>query len=150
PGFSRPPPTAPKGLAPQRPHPTLAVPATTPSQLQAPPPTSAAAQQARPHTTVESQIISSQLVNDPYIFVGSESVPTLPSIIPHMKKRLKNYGFEDIRLDKTGFYIVFRNSYTGRSEAERCFRAVNHTEFFNYNMAMQLCVPRSSYIDSAS
>ncbi|UKZ83641.1 hypothetical protein TrVFT333_011450 [Trichoderma virens FT-333] len=155
PGFSRPPPTAPKGLAPQRPHPTLGVPATAPSQSQAPPPTSAVAatattQQARPHTTIESQIISSQLANDPYIFVGSESVPTLPSIIPHMKKRLKNYGFEDIRLDKTGFYIVFRNSFTGRSEAERCFRAVNHTEFFNYNMAMQLCVPRTSYIDSAS
>ncbi|KAL7928596.1 hypothetical protein V8C35DRAFT_228211 [Trichoderma chlorosporum] len=150
PGFSRPPPTAPKGLAPQRPHPTVGVPATTPSQSQAPPPASAAVQQTRPHATVESQLISSQLVNDPYIFVGSESVPTLPSIIPHMKKRLKNYGFEDVRLDKTGFYIVFRNSYTGRSEAERCFRAVNHTEFFNYNMAMQLCVPRSSYVDSAS
>lgn len=156
PGFSRPPPTAPKGLAPQRPHPTLGVPATAPPKSQAPPPptattaVAAAAQQARPPVAVESQVISSQLTNDPYIFVGSESVPTLPSIIPHMKKRLKNYGFEDIRLDKSGFYIVFRNSFTGRSEAERCFRAVNHTEFFNYNMAMQLCVPRSSYIDSAS
>lgn len=156
PGFSRPPPTAPKGLAPQRPHPTLGVPATAPPKSQAPPPptattaVAAAAQQARPPAAVESQVISSQLTNDPYIFVGSESVPTLPSIIPHMKKRLKNYGFEDIRLDKSGFYIVFRNSFTGRSEAERCFRAVNHTEFFNYNMAMQLCVPRSSYIDSAS
>lgn len=145
PGFVRPPPTAPKGPASQRAPPPVTVPQSTqPAQVTAP-----AAAQARPHGIVESQIISSQLANDPYIFVGSESVPTLPSIIPHMKKRLKNYGFEDIRLDKTGFYIVFRNSYTGRSEAERCFRAVNHTEFFNYNMAMQLCLPRSAYIDSA-
>ncbi|RFU73456.1 histone-lysine n-methyltransferase, h3 lysine-4 specific [Trichoderma arundinaceum] len=143
PGFVRPPPTAPKGLASQRNPPTAGI------QAAPPPPQAPAPLQPRPHGTVESQIISSQLANDPYIFVGCESVPTLPSIIPHMKKRLKNYGFEDIRLDKTGFYIVFRNSYTGRSEAERCFRAVNHTEFFNYNMAMQLCLPRSSYIDSA-
>ncbi|KAL7797436.1 hypothetical protein V8C37DRAFT_369469 [Trichoderma ceciliae] len=142
PGFARPPPTAPKGLASQRPPPTVGIQVTAPVQAPAP-------IQARPQGTVESQIISSQLANEPYIFVGCESVPTLPSIIPHMKKRLKNYGFEDIRLDKTGFYIVFRNSHTGRSEAERCFRAVNHTEFFNYNMAMQLCLPRSSYIDSA-
>ncbi|PTB79841.1 hypothetical protein M440DRAFT_1437032 [Trichoderma longibrachiatum ATCC 18648] len=152
PGFSRPPPTAPKGLAPQRPHPPNAIhsSAQAQAQAQAPPPPPPVAQQARPQGTLESQVISSQLTNEPYIFVGCESVPPLPSIIPHMKKRLKNYGFDDIRLDKTGFYIVFRNSYTGRSEAERCFRAVNHTEFFNYNMAMQLCLPRSSRVESAS
>ena len=34
------------------------------------------------------------------------------------------------------------NSSTGRQEAERCFRAVNHTEFFTYDMTMQLCLPR--------
>jgi histone-lysine N-methyltransferase SETD1 len=61
-----------------------------------------------------------------------------------MKKRLKNYGFEDIRFDKTGYYIIFRNSFTGRNEAERCFRAVNHTEFFTYDMGMQLCLPRTT------
>ncbi|KAL7812817.1 hypothetical protein V8C26DRAFT_430610 [Trichoderma gracile] len=156
PGFFRPPPTAPKGLAPQRPHPPNAIHSPALSQAQAqvqappPPPPPTATHQARPQGTLESQVISSQLTNEPYIFVGCESVPPLPSIIPHMKKRLKNYGFDDIRLDKTGFYIVFRNSYTGRSEAERCFRAVNHTEFFNYNMAMQLCLPRSSHVDSAA
>lgn len=144
PGFVRPPPTAPKGPASHQraPPPTVVIQATAPSQAPAPP-------QTRSHGTVEAQLIGAQLASEPYIFVGGESVPTLPSIIPHMKKRLKNYGFDDIRLDKTGFYIVFRNSYTGRSEAERCFRAVNHTEFFNYNMAMQLCLPRSSYVDSA-
>ncbi|KAK5993170.1 COMPASS component SET1 [Cladobotryum mycophilum] len=132
-GFVRPPPTAPKGPAAQRPPPATMA-ATTPQPTLPLP--------ARSNVNAETQNISTQLANDPYIFVGSESVPTLPSIIPHMKKRLKNYGFDDVRLDKTGFYIVFDNSFTGRTEAERCFRAVNHTEFFNYNMSMQLCLPR--------
>ncbi|KJK77961.1 Histone-lysine N-methyltransferase [Metarhizium anisopliae BRIP 53293] len=128
--FVRPPPTAPKG--PTAPWPT---PATAPPQPSATPP-------ARPQVPIEPQNISHQLANDPYIFISSDDVPILPSIVPHMKKRLKNYGFEEIRLDRTGFYVVFRNSFTGKSEAERCYRAVNHTEFFNYDMAMQLCLPR--------
>lgn len=120
--FVRPPPTAPKGPASQRP------PSTT-STLATPAPVSA-------------EPLSVQLSKEPYIFVDTESVPPIPSIIPHMKKRLKNYAFEDILLEKaTGYYIVFRQSLNGEKEAERCFRAVNHTEFFNYNMAMQLCVP---------
>ncbi|PNY18312.1 Histone-lysine N-methyltransferase, H3 lysine-4 specific [Tolypocladium capitatum] len=130
PGFVRPPPTAPKGPAAQRqpsaPVPQQMIPAAAP----------------QPKSTVEPQNIASQLTDLPYIFVAADSVPVLPSIIPHMKKRLKNYGFDDIRLDRTGFYVVFRNSPNGKQEAERCFRAVNHTEFFTYDMTMQLCLPR--------
>ncbi|KHN95408.1 Histone-lysine N-methyltransferase, H3 lysine-4 specific [Metarhizium album ARSEF 1941] len=128
--FVRPPPTAPKGPTGPRPTPTTV----------APPPSATTA--IRSQGPIESQNISSQLDNDPYIFISSEDVPILPSIVPHMKKRLKNYGFEEIRLDRTGFYVIFRSSFTGKSEAERCYRAVNHTEFFNYDMAMQLCLPR--------
>ena len=131
PGLVRVPPTAPKGPAAQR-HPFMQG-TTQPT-----------ASHPRAQTTVEAQTISSQLAGEPHIFVGTDSVPLMPSVIPHMKKRLKNYGLEDIRLDKSGYYIVFRNTTTGRSEAERCFRAVNHTEFFNYDMAMQLCLPRST------
>lgn len=128
--FVRPPPTAPKGPAGPRPAAAAASPqhSATPS--------------TRSQLPAEPQNISSQLANEPYIYIASDDVPILPSIIPHMKKRLKNYGFEEIRLDRTGFYVVFRNSFTGKSEAERCYRAVNHTEFFNYDMAMQLCLPR--------
>ncbi|KAG6179836.1 hypothetical protein E4U36_005319 [Claviceps purpurea] len=97
---------------------------------------------SRLQAAVEPQSVVVQLSNDPYIFIASEDVPVLPSIVPHMRKRLKNYGLEEIRLDRTGFYIIFRNSYSGRAEAERCYRAVNHTEFFNYDMTMQLCLPR--------
>ncbi|KYK54312.1 histone H3 methyltransferase complex protein [Drechmeria coniospora] len=131
PSFVRPPPTAPKGPAAQRLPSSLVPSQTTPT---GPP---------RPHSSVEPQSIAAQLSEYPYVFVTAESVPVLPSIIPHMKKRLKNFAIDDIRLDKTGFYVIFRNSYAGRSEAERCFRAANHTEFFTYNMAMQLCLPQS-------
>lgn len=131
--FVRAPPTAPKGPAPVR-----ATPAAP-----SPQPTTNATPAARSQGAVEPQNLASQLSTEPYIFVSSDSVPVLPSILPHMKKRLKNYGFEDVRLDRTGFFVVFRNSFTGKSEAERCYRAVNHTEFFNYDMTMQLCLPRA-------
>lgn len=126
--FIRPPPTGPKGPTAQRPFVTPAA------------PTNKATPQPSP--ILESRNLASQLVKDPYILVDTDSVPPIPSIIPHMKKRLKNYAIEDILLDKgIGYYIVFRRSLSGEKEAERCFRAVNHTEFFNYNIAMQLCVP---------
>ncbi|CAM1508505.1 Fc.00g053530.m01.CDS01 [Cosmosporella sp. VM-42] len=144
PGFVRPPPTAPKGPAAQRPISTPGppvAPGAQPAQFTG---------QTRTHPAVEVQTIAAQLTNEPYLFIASDSVPVLPSILPHMKKRLKNYGFEDIRLDKSGFYVVFRNTFNGKSEAERCFRAVNHTEFFNYDMTMQLCLPRTNRTAAAT
>lgn len=138
-GFTRVPPTAPKGPSIQRASSTV----TTDPQVQAsivgPPP--------KGKSLADSKNLAQQLANDPYVFVTCDSVPVLPSILPHMKKRLKNYGFEDIRIDKSGYFIVFRNSHTGKSEAERCFRAVNHTEFFNYDMTMHLCLPRTNQAD---
>ncbi|KFA47069.1 hypothetical protein S40293_04598 [Stachybotrys chartarum IBT 40293] len=127
----------PKGPAAQRTVPGVAVPAVNAPAF------------PRSNAPIEAQNIASQLTNDPYIFVSGDKVPILTSIINHMKKRLKNYGFEDIRLDKTGYYIVFRNSSSGQNEAERCFRAVNHTEFFTYDMEMQLCLPRTSHTPRA-
>ncbi|TQV99108.1 histone-lysine N-methyltransferase, H3 lysine-4 specific [Cordyceps javanica] len=130
--FARPPPTGPKGPPATRP---LALPVTQQ--------TTPAASVNRAPASLEPKDISTQLANDPYIFIDCQSVPLLTSILPHMKKRLKNYAFEDIRIDKTGYYVIFKNSFTGKMEAERCFRAVNHTEFFTYNMSMQLCLPRT-------
>ncbi|ATY66500.1 histone-lysine N-methyltransferase [Cordyceps militaris] len=130
--FSRPPPTGPKGPTTSRP--------LQPPTIQPNPPPAAV---NRAPTNLEPKDISTQLANDPYIFIDCESVPLLTSILPHMKKRLKNYAFDDIRIDKTGYYVLFKNSFTGKMEAERCFRAVNHTEFFTYNMSMQLCLPRT-------
>lgn len=128
-GFVRPPPTAPKGPAVHRQVPTPASQSPAPVINRAP--------------VGEVDSLATKLKDEPYIFVTSSSVPVLPSIIPHMKKRLKNYQFEEIHVEKSGFFISFRNSSYGIGEAERCYRAVNHTEFFNYDMAMQLCMPRT-------
>jgi len=125
PKSSRPPPTAPKGPAASRP-------GSTPGA------------QPRAHPVVQTQNLATMLSDEPYVFVSSDNVPIIPSVVPHMKKRLKNFAFEDIRFDTTGYFVVFKNSYPGRTEAERCFRSVNHTEFFNYDMAMQLCLPRQN------
>lgn len=134
----RPPPVAPRGLASARTAPSAAAqPTSIPTQPRAGAP------------VVESQILASKLAGEPYIFIPADSVPLLPSIVPHMKKRLKNYTYEDIRIDKTGYYVNFTNTYSGRTEAERCFRAVNHTEFFNYDMSMQLCLPRPTRSSTA-
>lgn len=130
-GFVRPPPTAPRGPAAQRQQPPIGAHTMAPS---AP---------SRPHG-IELQSIVQQLADTPHIFVSSNKVPVLPSIVPHMKKRLKNYLVDDIRVDKSGFYILFRRTSNGMVEAERCFRSVNRTEFFTYEMVMQLFLPRPS------
>lgn len=91
---------------------------------------------------VHESDLASALANTVYIFISCQSVPVMQHICGHLEKRLKSYGFQAIRTDAKGYYIVFGNSFHGRSEAERCFRAANHTEFFNYDMAMQLCLPK--------
>ncbi|KAL2191390.1 SET1-like protein [Thermothelomyces heterothallicus CBS 203.75] len=91
-------------------------------------------------TIIETEPIANQLKHDPYIFVAHEHVPVMPTTVAHMKRRLKTFMFEDIRADRTGYYIIFRDSGFGRSEAERCFRSANHTTFFTYTMVMDLHV----------
>ncbi|KAL7625446.1 histone methyltransferase set1 [Parahypoxylon ruwenzoriense] len=87
---------------------------------------------------IDSQLISTTLKGEPYIFVPETSVPVMITTIPHMKKRLKSFQFDDIRVDRTGYYIVFPNSSLGCDEAYRCFRAADGSAFFTYTMAMKL------------
>lgn len=129
PGFVRAPPTGPRDPTAQRPLPT---PGTTQSTTVG---------QNRASAIPAAPKLVSQLATEPYIFIANESVPSMPSIIPHMQRRLKSYGLHDVRLDHSGYYVVFRNTSTGRAEAERCYRTVNHTEFFNYTLKMKLCLP---------
>lgn len=127
-GFIRPPPTAPRGpaafrqSAPSTPdaHSSLAVP-------------------GKPRTfLIEPQPVSSQLHGEPYIFVPDSSVPVMATTIAHMKKRLKSFPIDDIRADRTGYYIVFPNSTRGREEAFRCYRSADGSAFFTYTMYMKL------------
>lgn len=119
-----PPPTAPRGPAAFR------QPQTTEVR-----PLSVA---ARVSTLIEQTPVATTLKREPYIFVAHEFVPVMPTTIAHMKKRLKNYRWEDIRADRTGYYIVFRDSTMGRAEAEKCQTSANGTAFFTYNLSMEL------------
>lgn len=125
------PPVAPRGPAAHRP---LVNPATNPAS------TPSASIPPRRHDVQGD--LTTALASTAYIFISCQSVPVMQHIAGHMEKRLKSYAFQAIRTDAKGYYIVFGNTFHGRSEAERCFRAANHTEFFNYDMAMQLCLPR--------
>lgn len=119
-----PPPTAPRGPAAFRqPQMTEARPLSGP---------------ARMSTLIEQTPLAAQLKREPYIFVGHEFVPVMPTTIAHMKKRLKNYRWEDIRVDRTGYFIIFRDSTMGRAEAEKCQNSANGTAFFTYNLNMVL------------
>jgi histone-lysine N-methyltransferase SETD1 len=121
-----PPPTAPKAPAAQR---AQSVTDTAPAAV---PP-------SKPRAPfVNADPVIKALQREPFIFIAHEFVPVMPTIIAHMKKRLKTHVFDDIRLDKTGYYIIFRDSHQGRAEAERCFRLANKTLFFNYTMNMEL------------
>ena len=123
----RPPPTAPKGPAAHR---TPMPKPTDPAWMPAPKP--------RAQTAIEAEVIASHLKQEPYIFIAHESVPVMQSTLGHMKARLKMYRFLDVRMDRTGYYIVFSDTLLGRSEAERCVRDANQTLFFTYRMVMQL------------
>ncbi|TGJ86182.1 hypothetical protein E0Z10_g2569 [Xylaria hypoxylon] len=135
-GFSRPPPTAPKGPAAERQRPLLTD--STNWALSAKP---------KPYSpNVPS--IPSTLRGEPYIFIPESSVPVMGTTVPHMKKRLKSYLVDDVLTDRMGYYIVFPNTSIGREEACRCFQAANGSAFFTYSMAMKLhnaTLPSSSH-----
>ncbi|OHE95909.1 SET domain-containing protein [Colletotrichum orchidophilum] len=131
-----PPPMAPKGPSSHR-QAVAGVPAWVPSQ-------------PKMHIALEEKVIAKQLAGEPYIFVAHEHVPVMVTTIPHMKKRLKAFALEDIRIDRTGYYILFPNSFHGRNEASKCYRAANHTDLFTYNMVMQLSLPPTTSQDTES
>ncbi|RYO84384.1 hypothetical protein DL762_004252 [Monosporascus cannonballus] len=125
-GLAGPPPTAPRGPAADRQRSTpIAEPAW-------PLPT-----KPKAYSLIEPQIVSTTLKGEPYIFVPDASVPVMATTISHMKKRLKSFQFDDIRADRTGYYIIFANTREGRDEAYRCFRSADGSAFFTYTMVMR-------------
>ncbi|KAI1096865.1 histone H3-K4 methyltransferase Set1 [Rostrohypoxylon terebratum] len=120
---NRPPPTAPRGPAAER---------QWPVETTWPPP-------SKPKPVLnDPQPVSATLKGEPYIFIPDISVPFLVATVPHMKRRLRSYQFEDIRADRTGYYIIFPNTSFGRDEACRCFNMTDGTAFFTYTMNMKL------------
>ncbi|KAK0727883.1 SET1-like protein [Lasiosphaeria miniovina] len=130
-----PPPMAPKGPAAHR----ALLPPVVPGLL-GPPGTGWMPIKPRVHlhSYVEPEPVLSRIKREPYIFVAQDHVPVMHSTVTHMKKRLKTYVIDDIRADKTGYYIIFHDSTQGRDQAQRCYNAADGTAFFTYTMVMSL------------
>ncbi|KAI1004068.1 Histone-lysine N-methyltransferase, H3 lysine-4 specific [Podosphaera aphanis] len=143
-----PPPTAPKGPSSSRPvfrPQSQPAPAPTPQQNIA----IAVPINQRTRWIVESNPILPQIKYQPFLFVPCESVPVMTSTPIHMLKRMKHFHVEELRVDKTGYYIFFPSNGWGRNDCERCWRALNGTLMFNYTMHIQAfphgnCNPGSS------
>lgn len=86
---------------------------------------------------IEEEPILSKIKRKPYIHIPHASVPVLGTTIPHLKKRLKAYDWREVRLDRTGYYIVFEDSKRGEDETDRCFAECNKAALFTYNMEME-------------
>jgi [histone H3]-lysine4 N-trimethyltransferase SETD1 len=99
--------------------------------------------QPKKFSLIEEQPIAPQIEAEYYIFIPHASVPVMATTIPHMKKRLKAFMPEDIRLDWTGYYILFRNSRLGCESMERCVASANGADLFTYRMVMKPHHPAS-------
>lgn len=128
PKTSGPPPTAPKGPASLSGRPQFR-PGIVPSAVPTKP---------RQQILIEDEPLAHQLEDEPYIFISKDFVPVVPATIYHLKKRLKNHLWEDVRVDRSGYYVVFASTESGRYEAERCYNSCNGTALFSYEMIMKL------------
>lgn len=88
-------------------------------------------------STIEPEPVLSKIKRMPYLFISHEHVPVLGTTIPHLKKRLRTFDWRDVRLDKTGYYVIFEESKRGEDETVRCFKECNNGPLFTYKMAMQ-------------
>jgi histone-lysine N-methyltransferase SETD1 len=125
---NEPPPTAPKGPSGRSAlRPGLVVPDGPRGNLRSP----------TVQSLVEETPILNQIKRDPYIFIAHCYVPVLGTTIPHLRKRLKLFGYKAIRCDTTGYYIIFENSRRGEEETERCYRLCHMQPLFTYIMNME-------------
>ncbi|KAI7495084.1 histone H3-K4 methyltransferase Set1 [Hortaea werneckii] len=86
---------------------------------------------------IEEEPVLSKIKRKPYLHIPHASVPVLGTTIPHLKKRLKAYDWREIRLDRTGYYVVFEDSKRGEDETERCYTECNMAALFTYKMQME-------------
>ncbi|WPH03753.1 Hypothetical protein R9X50_00663600 [Acrodontium crateriforme] len=125
-----PPPNAPKGPSGKT---AAKQPPDGPRAAREPAPTAP----GRVSSLIEEEPILSKIKRKPYIHIPHRSVPVLGTTIPHLKKRLKAYDWREVRLDKTGYYVVFEDSKRGEDETERCFNECNKAALFTYFMEME-------------
>ena len=148
---SGPPPSAPKGPSGKAtvgrtglppPPPTPSTEATRPSRIPTAPQASSAISETPVLETIKRQ---------PYIFIAHCYVPVMVTTIPHIRGRLRSHHFTDIRLDRTGYYIIFDESRLGEENALSCFHACNMKALFDYVMNMEVHPHgREDYVRSPS
>ncbi|KAF2474882.1 SET domain-containing protein [Lindgomyces ingoldianus] len=85
---------------------------------------------------VESEPIKPRMKRKPYIFIAHQYVPVLGTTIDHLKKRLKNYSWQEVRCDATGYFVVFEESRRGEVETMKCYKECNMSALFTYVMNM--------------
>ena len=90
-----------------------------------------------PHSLIEQEPILGSIKRKPYVYISQEHVPVMGTTIPHLQKRMKDYRWEDIRCDQTGYYIIFENSKRGEDEAVSCYKHMNEKAMFTYVMFME-------------
>lgn len=132
-----PPPTAPRGPSSFRQifrplPPPVAVPINTTYTAATAVPLS-----LRTRWIVETIPIRPQIRTEPFLFISGESVPVMTSTPVHMLKRMKHFNVEELRIDKSGYFIFFATTIMGRVDCERCGNALNETLMFNYKMNIQ-------------
>lgn len=91
---------------------------------------------AAAQSLIEVSVLST-IKRKPYVFIAHVHVPVMGTTIPHLKKRMKMYDWEDIRCDSTGYYIIFADSKRGEDEAARCFKLSHDQPLFTYKMFME-------------
>lgn len=89
------------------------------------------------HALVENEPILDKIKRKPYIFIAHQYVPVLGTTIVHLQKRLKNYQWKEVRVDKTGYFIIFEDSKRGEDETVRCYKECHMTALFTYVMNME-------------
>jgi hypothetical protein len=73
----------------------------------------------------------------PYLFESRQFVPLILFTPQHMKRRMRKFYFEGVRMNDRGYYITFPNTDLGRRDAERCYKALSGTLMFTHTMIMR-------------
>ncbi|KAE8864963.1 hypothetical protein PTNB73_05851 [Pyrenophora teres f. teres] len=86
---------------------------------------------------IEREPIKPSLKRKPYIFIAHAYVPVLATTVEHLKKRLKNFRWNAVRCDQTGYYVTFEESKRGEEETVRCYKECHMQALFTYVMNME-------------
>lgn len=86
---------------------------------------------------IEKEPILGKIKRKPYVFLKAASVKASTTTLPHLKKKLRACDWREVRVDSTGYYIIFEDSKRGEDETLRCFETFNGDKLFTYEMELE-------------